>query len=360
MHEKPRDDRGQGKHTAPPRAARKTHLKRRAATDTKRKPPEEPAAASPAELRTATTPKSKQPNTLPEARERPRSHAERRRHTGTPTATEAAHRAARAPQDKHGDTCRDHPEEQNRGGDQDGSGSRPRRARTREKARKHPRQGKTTTKSRGGKKRSQRSERGTPRRSEAEAPAADGQSNRARATISAAARTTCRSRGTPRKERKMSKYFDKVKTLDDLKKMYKELAKQHHPDRGGDVATMQAINAEFDKMVQYFAKHGSKTEREKASAAPPEKFREIINKLLTLPHLQIEIIGGWIWLDASAARYLRKIQQLGFLYSKKQKRYYLPDMATRSGRGSRYTMQDIRDIYGSTIIENNTPLKFLI
>lgn len=32
MHEKPRDDRGQGKHTAPPRAARKTQLKRRAAT----------------------------------------------------------------------------------------------------------------------------------------------------------------------------------------------------------------------------------------------------------------------------------------------------------------------------------------
>lgn len=157
----------------------------------------------------------------------------------------------------------------------------------------------------------------------------------------------------------MSKFFDKVKTLDDLKKMYKELAKQHHPDRGGDVATMQAINAEFDKMIEYFAKYGSKTEREKASAAPPEKFRDIITKLLTLPHLQIEIIGGWIWLDANAARYLRKIQQLGFLYSKKQKRYYLPDMATRSGRGSRYSMQDIRDIYGSTIIENSTPLKFL-
>lgn len=154
----------------------------------------------------------------------------------------------------------------------------------------------------------------------------------------------------------MKKFFENVKTLDDLKRLYKELAKKHHPDRGGSLETMQAINSEYDKMIQYFSTHGSRTERERAAAEVPEKFREIINKLMQLPQIQIEIIGGWIWISGNTALYLRKIKQLGFLYSTKQKRYYLPD-ATRTGRGSRYTMQDIRDIYGSTTI--NSQVKFI-
>lgn len=154
----------------------------------------------------------------------------------------------------------------------------------------------------------------------------------------------------------MRKFFENVKTLEELKHVYKDLARRFHPDLGGSLETMQAINSEYDKMIQYFSTHGSRTERERAAAEVPEKFRAIIAKLLTMPYLQIEIIGGWIWISGNTALYLRKIKQLGFIYSTKQKRYYLPD-ATRTGRGSRYTMQDIRDIYGSTTI--NSQVKFL-
>lgn len=42
------------------------------------------------------------------------------------------------------------------------------------------------------------------------------------------------------------KYFAAINNLEELKREYKRLAMQHHPDRGGDTATMQAINAEYD------------------------------------------------------------------------------------------------------------------
>lgn len=45
-------------------------------------------------------------------------------------------------------------------------------------------------------------------------------------------------------------YFKAVSSFDDLKTQYRALAFQHHPDRGGDLATMQAINAEYDKLYQ--------------------------------------------------------------------------------------------------------------
>ena len=45
-------------------------------------------------------------------------------------------------------------------------------------------------------------------------------------------------------------WFSKVKTLEDLKKEYKKLAMQYHPDRpGGDTAKMQQINGEYDRYI---------------------------------------------------------------------------------------------------------------
>lgn len=44
------------------------------------------------------------------------------------------------------------------------------------------------------------------------------------------------------------KYFTNCATLDDLKKEFRRLCMIHHPDRGGDTATMAAINAEYEAL----------------------------------------------------------------------------------------------------------------
>lgn len=44
------------------------------------------------------------------------------------------------------------------------------------------------------------------------------------------------------------KHFKNISSLSELKKKYKALAIANHPDRGGDTAIMQEINAEFDAM----------------------------------------------------------------------------------------------------------------
>lgn len=44
------------------------------------------------------------------------------------------------------------------------------------------------------------------------------------------------------------KYFTNCTTLDELKKEFRRLCMVHHPDRGGDTATMAAINAEYEAL----------------------------------------------------------------------------------------------------------------
>ena len=46
----------------------------------------------------------------------------------------------------------------------------------------------------------------------------------------------------------MNNYFSHCKTLDELKAEYRRLVKKFHPDMGGDTATMQQINNEYDMM----------------------------------------------------------------------------------------------------------------
>ena len=43
-------------------------------------------------------------------------------------------------------------------------------------------------------------------------------------------------------------YFQNINSLSELKKQYRELVKNNHPDKGGDTAVMQAINNEFEKL----------------------------------------------------------------------------------------------------------------
>lgn len=46
----------------------------------------------------------------------------------------------------------------------------------------------------------------------------------------------------------MAKYFKNVKSLEDLKNQFKALARQNHPDAGGDAETMKEINCEYDAL----------------------------------------------------------------------------------------------------------------
>lgn len=52
----------------------------------------------------------------------------------------------------------------------------------------------------------------------------------------------------------MNKWFAGVTTIEELRKRYRELLKQFHPDNGGDEETMKTINIEYDKLFDVLNK----------------------------------------------------------------------------------------------------------
>jgi len=48
----------------------------------------------------------------------------------------------------------------------------------------------------------------------------------------------------------MSSYFKDCKNQDQVKQVYRALAKQFHPDHGGSTSLMQLLNAQYKQALQ--------------------------------------------------------------------------------------------------------------
>ena len=166
----------------------------------------------------------------------------------------------------------------------------------------------------------------------------------------------------------MLKWFKGVTNQKEAKSLYHKLCREHHPDLGGSVETMQQINAEFesiyDKLPTGSKDNSSKgesseqkqTDGNNTTKQTAQRFMKIIQRLVRCEGLTIEIVGSWIWLSGDTYKYLRVIKQMGFLYSTKHKKYYLSDGET-SRRGSKYSFEQICDRYGVEKMEADKTAK---
>ena len=93
------------------------------------------------------------------------------------------------------------------------------------------------------------------------------------------------------------KFFAACTTLDELKKEYRRLAMIHHPDHGGDTATMQAINGEYSEaFARLKDQHNAAADEAHQTTETPEEFIAIISQLLRFPGLIVELCGSWLWI----------------------------------------------------------------
>jgi hypothetical protein len=152
-----------------------------------------------------------------------------------------------------------------------------------------------------------------------------------------------------------------ISTLDDLKKAYKNLAKKLHPDKGGDTAKFQAMQNEYDLLVNEILKTGNlNTQQVKNEVELDEIFKQIVNALIPYENLNIEIIGTWIWLSGTfndLAPLTKKygnglLDSLGFKWASNKKMYYLDTTGKGTKNKKEMSIDNIRNKYGSQTIKS--------
>lgn len=160
-------------------------------------------------------------------------------------------------------------------------------------------------------------------------------------------------------------WFNNPKSLEELKKQYKTLAMKHHPDHGGTVEDMQQINAEYDRLfeklknVHQTAEGITYTSREETTETPSE-FRDIINRLIKFQGVHIEICGSWLWITGCTIEYREELKNMKFRWSKSKVAWYYHHEDYRKSTKRTYTLDEIRDLYGSETIKTEPQLKLAI
>lgn len=149
-------------------------------------------------------------------------------------------------------------------------------------------------------------------------------------------------------------FFEGVKNVQELRAKYKELLKKYHPDNGGDLETMQQINAEYDVLFKRLSKGGTANASQSAASGKAsddgvtDAMRAVLERLAGLAGITIEICGSWVWVSGATYAVKDSLKAAGCFFSSKKRMWYWREPSESwHGRRGGADMASIRIKYGS-------------
>ena len=153
----------------------------------------------------------------------------------------------------------------------------------------------------------------------------------------------------------MKRYFENCVTVEEVKARFRDLAKQLHPDCGGDAQAFREMMEQYRTVFERYKDTHRASNGEtyhKASNETPDEFADIINAMMGFDGVMIEIIGSWIWVSGNTYSYREQIKALGFFWSKSKRAWYYNGSTEKTTKRGHYNMDGLRAMWGTTVVEN--------
>ncbi len=149
------------------------------------------------------------------------------------------------------------------------------------------------------------------------------------------------------------------RTLEELKTMYRKLVFQHHPDKGGKLDDMQAVNNEYEKLNPihkdvHHTKDGTNNTKKQTTTETPDHIKDLISELMKMDDIVIEVIGCFVWVTGNTKPYKEQLKALKFQWHSKKIAWYLKPEDYRRKNRMEYGLDEIREMYGTSGQINST------
>ena len=136
-------------------------------------------------------------------------------------------------------------------------------------------------------------------------------------------------------------------TLADLKKAYHAAALKYHPDvnpHGSEI--MKIINNAYELLRNRIGHWSVKTANQ-AAADIIGDLENIWNKIKTLPGLEFEICGNWLWVTGDTYNSRKALHSAGLHYSKNKQAWYWHPEGYQKHTRRQFNLDEIRAMHGS-------------
>ena len=150
-------------------------------------------------------------------------------------------------------------------------------------------------------------------------------------------------------------FFSDCRTIEDVKRTFKELCKKLHPDNGGDAEQFKAMMQEYEiafNRCKNFHTSASGETYEKETAETAAQFADIINKVIHFTGVDIERIGSWVWLSGNTMIYKEEIKAAGFIWSRSKRAWYYTGEENHKKRRGHYSMEQLRSRFGTVKVDS--------
>jgi len=146
-------------------------------------------------------------------------------------------------------------------------------------------------------------------------------------------------------------FFSGLQTVEEIKAHYRRLAIKYHPDKGGDLRTMQEVNRQYhDALKRCDGQTRTEGEKEYRYKYEQDVEQAVIDKvaaLVGLGHddLTIALIGTWVWVTGNTKPYKEQLKGLGLKWHADREAWFFNVKPWRGGR-SRAGLSGLAMKYG--------------
>ncbi len=149
-------------------------------------------------------------------------------------------------------------------------------------------------------------------------------------------------------------YFQDLKDEKAVKSRYKDLAKENHPDLGGNVEVMKAVNAQYEQVLRGVYQKDGKSEIEIEDLIKNDKEAlKALNLIIGMAGIEVELCGNWIWVTGDTKSVKSILKESKFRWEFKKKAWYWRPEGYKRYHRSSFSLNDIRSRYGSIDIKEN-------
>jgi len=123
-------------------------------------------------------------------------------------------------------------------------------------------------------------------------------------------------------------YFENCFMVEQVKKLYRELALKLHPDKGGNDVDFRVLNEQYlRKLASFDGQKSYDAETKKAytyryNKEVEEEILMKVSQLMKFNGVDVMLIGSWLWIEGETKPCKDELKKLGCLWHSKRFMWY--------------------------------------